>query len=660
MHTKTIVALSVGFGIPLLIVMALVSRLFVHRHSKNSKQDIYTVDGDNDKPYQLPRRSSSWKRLFTSKQKNGSSKWVPTLSGIVKAGDEGLWSSALFTNPHGHPGEVSFEVICEMFANELHPRSMTERSAYSGEIGKFINSAKRGATNPRRVQSVSYKRTNPGRGEVAPPTQRRSLDISTFERGLGRSLSIKRSAPVLVPMGNGLVEQDSTNAAQRAWMKDGRPVEYYDGRMSVRITPAELAALSVILGSPITSTSSNIEVNAASTNKGAFGISIWSTCDGDNRHLIHLKQHRRSVSQVPSGGSGHSPFFAKHLASGSLPFSQDAKSISSILVTDETFEAVRSGAPLTMRKRSQHTPQAKFLATLPSSRELTFHAIEASTRSSPPTPLINAIAILPFVGGLTPLASEPLIETVQFVASGGLHPGRLVQRLEGLVHKIQLHSPHLEIFGPLHEPQNAGLLFRVRERLGKVATGAVTEELADKVARVQRYITLLQRLMALVPDTKPQHVLAMVQTATKKELQRSYADAVAAYKSAPASPSPLPAIVDTHRPQSDAQGNRRHASNSSQPSARRSPRSSLGSASNGTSSSRSERLSMTFTENNLGKQVEMLLKSELPFSIDTIAMVARLVIVAWTLNVGNVAWVEGEEGFRVPDVRRLPEIMMLV
>jgi hypothetical protein len=43
-----------------------------------------------------------------------------------------------------------------------------------------------------------------------------------------------------------------------------------------------------------------------------------------------------------------------------------------------------------------------------------------------------------------------------------------------------------------------------------------------------------------------------------------------------------------------------------------------------------------------------------------IAMVARLVLVAWTLSVQVVAWEEGEEGWRVPDVEKLPGNMVLV
>ncbi|KAF3053680.1 hypothetical protein E8E11_011035 [Didymella keratinophila] len=646
--------LSLGFGIHVLVVMALVSRLFVHRHTKTAKQDIYTVDGDNGDSYQLPHRSSSWKQLFTPKQKDANSKWVTTLSGIIKAGDEGLWSSSLFTNPHGHPGEVSFEAICEMFANELRPLSMTERSAYSGDIGKFINSAKRGAPGPRRVQSVSYKRVNTGRGDVAPPTQRKSTDISSIERGLRRSLSIKRPAPALVPMGNGLVAQDKTVAAQHAWMKDGRPAEYCDGRMSVRLTSAELATLSLILGSSVTSIAGDAGGTTASTDKGALGLSIRITT-ADGKHLVSLRQHKRSISQMPSSGSGYSPLFVKHLACGSLPFSRDGKSINSFLITDDTLDAVQSGVLLTMRKRSQQSSQAHFLATLPSSCDLAFHSLEASTKSSPPTPLIDAIAQLPFTGGLTPLASTPIVSTIQFIASGGRHPGRLLQRLEALVDKVQRHSPDLNIFGPLHEPKNAGLLFRERERLAKVSSGTVTETLLDKVARVQRYVTLLQRLMALVPDIKPQDVLAAVQEATKKEVQRAYADAIAAHSS-PGEQSAT--LHDTHCPAPDARS-RRHASTSSRPSVRRSPRSSLGSASNGTVRSDEGKRSNTFPEHNLGKQVEGLLKAELPFSIEMVAGVARLVVVAWTLSVGGVAWGK-EEGWRVPDLEAMPMGTILV
>jgi hypothetical protein len=461
---------------------------------------------------------------------------------------------------------------------------------------------------------------------------------------------MKRPAPTVVAMDNGLVGQNSANPAQHTWIKDGQPAEYHVGRMSVRLTSAELAALSIILGSSVSSPTTDAKISDVSGNNGAFGVALSTIVLKGGRHQVNLKQHKRSISQMPCSGSGCSPLFAKHIACGSLPFLQDRKSISSILITEDTLEAIQSGTSLTMRKRLQQTVQSRYLARLPSSHDLIFHAIEPSTKSSPSTPLIDAITMLPFTGGLTPLATVPLIRTIQFITSAGLAPARLLQRLEGLVDKVHRHTPHLNIFGPLHEPQNAGLLFRERERLAKVATGAVTEVLGDKVARMQRYVTMLERLMALVPDTKPQDVLAAVKEATKKELQRSYADAVTTNKILSAAEEPLG--VDTHCPQSDARSQRRSRSDLERTSARRSPRTSLGSDGvAGTS---------TFPEHNLGKQVETLLKSDLPLSVENIATVARLIIVAWTLSVQTVGWEEGEEGFRVPVLEALPEVMILV
>jgi hypothetical protein len=432
---------------------------------------------------------------------------------------------------------------------------------------------------------------------------------------LGRGLSVKKAAPVLVSMNNGLSED-----RQGAWMKAGQMAEYHDGKLGIKVTPAELAALSVVLGSQV---ATGVD---APPHKGAFGISISVTPAEDGQHHVVLRQHKRKVSQMPTNGSGFSPLFAMHIASGSLPFSQDNKTVDSMLITNETFEAVQSGASVGWQRCTQQTPQSKFLTALPTSRKLNLYTHNASSRPTSPRTLLDAIAALPFSGGLTPLAHTPLIKTVQFVAAGGLTPARLLQRLEGLVDKVHLHSPHLNIFGPLHMPQNAALLFRERERLGKLATDSSTpDSTADKAARMQRYVTLLERLMALVPDTKPQDVLAAVQSAMRRALEGTYSDAVAAHAAPP-----------TSRPQSSAT-----TPYGSVRSKRRS-RQSLDATSTFT-----YRTSASFPTFNLGRQAEHLLKAELPLDIEAIAAVARLVLVAWTLSVEKTAWAEGEAGVRV-------------
>lgn len=226
------------------------------------------------------------------------------------------------------------------------------------------------------------------------------------------------------------------------------------------------------------------------------------------------------------------------------------------------------------------------------------------------------------------------------MASGGLPHGRLLQRLEGLVDKVHRFAPHLTIFGPLYEPRYAGLLYRERERLGKLATNPdIFETLADKFARMSRYITLLQRLMALVPGMAPQDVSDAVQEATKIQMQQAYTDAVAAHAQEPPSNHPGSTITWHESVRSRSPRNRQSVI-----STHRSIR---------TSSSSPRRSSDQ--ELSLGRQVEDVLKMELPLSIQTIAFVARMVIVAWTLSVGHVAWEEGESGMRLPALNDLPD-----
>ncbi|KAF1844845.1 uncharacterized protein K460DRAFT_354716 [Cucurbitaria berberidis CBS 394.84] len=629
--------------------MALVTRLLVHKHNKQpTTENMYTADGCTERQHQLAHISSSWKRLFTPKLDQSKGQWVPTLSGIIKAGDEGLISSALFTTLYGQSGDVPLEVFYEAFASGLRAHPVMERSAYSSEIFKFIAGTKRGAGGPGRAKSVSYRSTS-GRVDPTSKPQRKSLDFSTAERGLARGISIKKPAPVLIPMVNGLVHEGKQRHKDGSWMKDGHTAKYFDGRMSVRITSAELSALSVILGNPLIA---DAQKNPVPSRKGAFGISISTTPTDDGKYQVTLRQHKRSIPQQHARGSGFSLLYAKHLAAGSLPYSQDREGISSIFVTNETFEAIQTGASLHEKSSTTKSPQSIFLTSLPSSRKLRFHVLAASTEQNASATLIDAIAALPFSCGHTPLASAPLIKTIQFIASGGLLPARLLQRLEGLVEKVHRQAPHLDIFGPLYEPHNAGHLYRERERLGKLSSNPdTTDTLADKAARMSRYITLLERLMCLVPDMKPQDVLVAVRKATKKELRRSYAEAVTAHNSPSASITNSPFLEPDTK-------SKRQSSTASRTSARRSNRSSTASTLTVTSLG-SPAPSDIFPPQNLGKKMEQVLKSELPLSVETIAFVARMVLVGWTLSVEPTAWEEGESRFKVLDAEKLGDKLIL-
>ena len=415
-------------------------------------------------------------------------------------------------------------------------------------------------------------------------------------------------------------------------MEDGQLSEFHNGRLGVKIRASELVALTILLGCPLDA--------RGESNSSAFGISIARVESDFGEYQVTLRQHKRDASDMIMR-SGLSTLFCKHLAAGSLPFARSSGFLESILVSSHTLTIFRAGSPVYLDVSNLETSQTKLLNSLPNSRALRLYLLSASTETQTSNPLIDAISALPFVGGLIPLASIPIIQAAQFIASGGLSAARLLQRLEGLVDKVNKEAPQLNIFGPLYAPQNVALAYRERERLGRLAIDAmVTDSLTDKTSRMSRYVTLLERLMALVPDVEHQDVLAAVKKATKKELECSYLEAVAAH----ANESRPSSIVDAHAcAESDTQSNRPSTmSNETSMRSMNSPRSSA-----------------IFPPENLSKQVEQILKMELPLSIETIATIARLVIVAWTLSVETVGWEEGEEGYRVPSFDELPEKMVM-
>ncbi|KAF2711080.1 hypothetical protein K504DRAFT_241817 [Pleomassaria siparia CBS 279.74] len=615
-------------------------------------------------------------RFFAPKREKGQ--LVPSISGIIKAGDDHVYTSALFHNLRGQPLDLTLETIYDAFGHALRSRSMAERSSYPPPIARLLSSSSSTATQQSVRQGPSLRASKEGRYEFqsesksATASSRRSLDL--LEIGIGRSKSrSKRAAPELVTMVGAL--EGVTGGSQsvtKEWVHEVQHAQNLDGRTGITVTAAELAALSVILGcSPslaqVTQGLERTNQQPVIDRRGAFGISISGLKVEKGKYHISLTHHTRNKAQLPARGSGYSTLFAKHMAFGSLPYSASKSGINSINITTDTLEALEKGTALQLQNSDPLTPASHFLLSLPSSRNTIFHTLAPASdvKAGAPDLLLDVISSLPFMGGLTPLASTPLIQTVHFVAAAGLPDGRLLQRLDALIEKVHRQAPHLHLFGPLYEPGNAGLLFRERERLGRLATGATEQDTAaDKAARVGRYMTLIERLMALVPGMKPEQVLSAVKDGVRREMTRCYQDAIAAAhsndgihkrnstlssrstrrsnrssSSPPLSPHTsstssstyqMPSIRSVSAPLS-------HTISIS-PSAELLTRSSLTNTTTTTHSS-----SSTFPMHNLGRHVEAILKQSLPLDIETVATVVRLVIVAWTLSVARVEQDEYDE-----------------
>ncbi|KAF2016777.1 hypothetical protein BU24DRAFT_433605 [Aaosphaeria arxii CBS 175.79] len=635
--------------------MAVVSRI-AWTHHKSLKDSNYanehTVDMNHDPKYSSFQFDNSWKRKLSTKQNKGH--WVPTLSGMIKAGDEAVYSSSLFHQLVALPGEITLQMLNNAFAEELKKKPAAARAELSQDIAKFISATTH--TRSRRRSRESFGQ-EPKQEPAGRHRSRSSIDI--LERGLSRSTSrSKKSNDILVGTCNPV--PSSQGKAINSWAHDLRPGSL-DGKSNIIVTPPELAALAITLGIQpefMHDLSGQTErKNPVVHGNGAFGISMHAVPTVDERYQITLTQFKRKISQLPARGSGFSTLYAKHLASGSLPFLQDERAVNSILVTGETLHALKEGSSVHFEPSLSDSKAANFLQSLPSSRQSRFFALAPSTNSNSSTSLLlHAITAMPFSGGLVPIASAPLVDTVQFVTSAGLPAARLLQRLDALVDKVNRHSPHLQLFGPLFDDENAGLRVRVDERLNKLATDpTASEPIIDKAARMHRYTTLLERLMALVPDTTPAEVLIAVREALQRDIEHSYQDARAAHNN-PDIATTMAEFMSLPR--------RCHLSNPASTTTSiptlspvSSPSCSPTTPKSGTWSPR--RSSTTFPPHNLGKQVESILKASLPLSVETIAVVARLVLVAWTLSVERVAWEDSDEGVRLPAVEELPEVMAM-
>lgn len=607
-------AASVVLGFCFLSVMVLVARfLWVHRSTQNDSDS--TADNAVSTAQQELSREGSWLRIIAPKQQRKH--WTPTLSGFIKAGDEGVYSSTLFNTLHGPPSEIPLDLLYSSFANELRARPVAERSTYPSELSKFLSTADR----PRRVRSL--RATRDGRPELRASAPRKSIDLA--EMGIGRSRS-RKTSPTLVSTFNALPSESGSQSPIHAlWTQDVRHAQLFEGRLGTQLSGSELAALSIILGSPVDlidhGEKGRTELRS-SIGGGAHGIVISAKrLEGGGYHIT-LSRQERSISQLPAQGSGYSTLYAKHLAAGSLPFSLDNKTVNAILITNDTLEALTSGAPLHLQRTSTRSRASRFLASLPNSREPTFHTLTPSSASTSTPRLLLALSALPFTGGLPPLASTSLVQTVAFVASGGLVPGHLLQRLDALVEKVHRHAPTLRLFGPLLDDSNAGVRYRMRERLRKRAGSPLAEPLADRAARTHRYVTLLERLVCLVPDMKPGEALAAVREAAAREFAAAYENAVAAQIDSAAETKSATDVDVESMPSSASLARRSMSLTSPRPSS-------------------------SFPPRNLGTLVEEVLKGSLPFDVRTVGLVARLVVVAWTMGVERVAWGEAEEGVKV-------------
>ncbi|KAF2202763.1 hypothetical protein GQ43DRAFT_301296 [Delitschia confertaspora ATCC 74209] len=686
-HKRAVIAIVIlVFGS---LAMALVAVRFLWKRTSKRQIDD-TMDLTNEKRKDDTARKSQaswWQRVIATGPAPTS---IPSLTGLIKAGDEIVFSSALFDRILLVDGESYLERIYSEFAETLASKPGREKAEYSSDIKAFISRTPRSSGRNRSSRKSIELNVSSFRTDA----------IDGAEKGLRRSRSKKRSDPLVSGFNRSTEAHDPgfwhcfpiDTSVDTSWTSDLQRVRMNDGRLALTMAFSELQALALMLGIRISAFSEpqtpgqkhedSTPVEALRVSgSGAFAITLQSTQYNQEMYHFHIEQTERPLLQYPSRGSGYSTIHAKHLPYGALPFSRNGLYINSILITSISLRVLKSGQPFDIISTMDRPRQISQLLTLPSSKTLSFHKLEQAYASSSPqypankSTIVHAIAGLPLIGGLVPLVTEPVLESIQFIASGGLEPGRLLQRLEDLIHKVHRQAPHLRLFGPILDDKHTRLWIRERKRLGTVRSrnhgGNEEEAIATSVARVGRYVTLLERLMGLLVEETgmdQKRVKEEVMSAMVRQIGMSWQEAVDAEKSKTTAVSSMPTSGDDgpltqsapHNPQtlqtdttpephpflSHRQGPACISPVSPSPnptslaepappsptSAAPMPRPSTNTFSSATSMSSTSRVRIP----DLARQVEVILKSPLSFDVHTIARVARLVLVAWTLGVGVV------------------------
>jgi len=277
--------------------------------------------------------------------------WVPTLSGLIKAGEDLAYTSALFDQiPNSHE-EVSWRKIYEAFFDEMAWDHQCRRPSWGWKYLKKakerkkamikFNSAAAGDTDrhlmytPGHVEDMLVNQ--PSRYEEEP-----SLEIGLRRRKVGKGCFVLARClrrPRLPHRGGNRQRPSLENSFRQSFMEQEVQIEKVDQMMrsnavptrerpswasevkqdqcqvwvrdakpSIEISRAELAALQFLVGLRLEIIQDKTGRVVSLRGSGAFGISLNGELAGisDEYCRLRLTHYRYKPWQQPSKGSGYS------------------------------------------------------------------------------------------------------------------------------------------------------------------------------------------------------------------------------------------------------------------------------------------------------------------------------------------------------------------
>lgn len=506
---------------------------------------------------------------------------LPTLYGVLRAGEANKWTSALVEGIYDNlDDEVCWKQLYEQFFLHLAWEEPSAPSAIKdARLGIIMNRAstiiegeKKKATKTPSILDLEIKIDQSSLKKrwclvwlrdlikklvlcIARKCQlwccEKRCGNYEYHRSHNRKLLYEKildRAPVLQDCVRLLEKIDGTSAIEdplygyeSIWDRHLRPIWILGKRPCLPVSTEQLVGFCLAFG---------INLRRRGKDKfygsGAYGLMVNVSSQDDYYLRIHVTHPRRGPRLQASKGNGYSILFAKLMACGCLPFALKPGLTKSIHVNQDIHNAIRWGLSIKDGRDYPKAPSINFLADLPGQtnddyycvRGLIVHFTYGHIYDSHGKPLqpddpgrwtwAKAVAGIAF-GGFIPQATRNLVSAVQFTVLGadiiGGTQKQLMEDIEILINEVHTWDEKYELFGTYiarrqiaSNAQNITYVFDPRD-------------IADAVAIFSRYATLLERFLGIIAEREgtTTNYKDSIYNALSCKLQQSYRQAVHKY-----------------------------------------------------------------------------------------------------------------------------------
>lgn len=464
---------------------------------------------------------------------------IPTVRGVIEAGDDLLWTSSVIESMRWSDGEVSWLSLYQGVFNEIvwKPESDTEYERRSSALAPIIKQAQ------RHKEAVQISQ-----GFLAEMSQRERCCVKNlYARVKGRLRSVTDRTADEEAVDHDNDEEDGRDECSRhllyvippnqapTLLDCVRPLDQYGKpnsnigvsplprrlrnlcrlwilgqRPCIEIRREELAALMLIFGITLKCRSS--PTRSRLIGDGAFGVYLRGNLNGPD-YMITLKRGRRLRELYGSKGSGYTTMHAKWLGAGAIPWGNlEPGYIRMIWMTEEVVNGISEGqSVIDSWPDHEWSPQLHFLVSLQdvSGRNIDGHLgvthgiqhghlLGCFLKRDGSKPIHEerarwerAVASIAF-GGLVPQTSPEVQRAVAFTVSGRTgeqgEAGSLYNQLEILANSIDTQMPNDNLFGKFVTWRRTSLGNDPETILNKPAHPSP----ATAAATFGRYMTMLE------------------------------------------------------------------------------------------------------------------------------------------------------------------------